>query len=152
MSSKSTHCLLLHDGLIKSCILSKSFVQKKKANNVFVHHECDGSCWRYSGNQQQNEIKHPKIGFTEMTANHISSNPIVSKKLSITFKLTSGHWESILCKILSLHRAKTFEKKTAVRRDLTHCKIPNKLATVSQEQPKDAQISLLSCRLLLSQR
>ena len=105
MSCKSTDCLLLHDGLIKSFILSMLFVWKKKENNVFVHRECDFRCWLYSGNQQQNEVKKPGIGFTEMTANHISSNLFVSAKLSITFNLTSGHWESILCKILSLHPA-----------------------------------------------
>ena len=75
---------LLHDDLIESFILSVSFVWKKKENNVFVHHECDCTCRRYSGNQPQNEVQYLGSRFTEMTANHISSNLLVSAKLSIT--------------------------------------------------------------------
>ena len=55
----------------------------------------------------------------------ISANQHLSPKLSFTFNLTSEHWESILCKILSFHRAE--------RRDQSQSKMPIKLVTVSQE-------------------
>ena len=42
-------------------ILSMSSVRQKKVNNVFVHHKCKCTCWRYSKkkqNQQQSNAQY----------------------------------------------------------------------------------------------
>lgn len=106
MSCNSTHFLLLYGSLIKLLILSMSSVWKKEVDIVSAYHECDCTCSVHANvHTLENNKKYTGIVFKEISEFHISSNLLVPPKLSLTLNLTSRHWESILSKILSLHRA-----------------------------------------------
>ena len=120
MSCNSTYFLLLHGSLIKLLILSMSSIWKKEVNIVSAHHECDCTCYVHAiVHTLENNKKYTGIVFKEISEFHISSNLLVPPKLSITLNLTSRHWESILSKILSLHRAWDFKRKSQ-RKEIRH--------------------------------
>ena len=126
MSCNSTHFLLLHGSLIKLLILSMSFVWKKEVNIVSAHYECDCTCSVHAiVHTLENNKKYTGIVFKEISEFHISSNLLVPPKLSLTLNLTSRHWESILSKILSLHRAWDFKRKSQWKeiRHISKCPI-----------------------------
>ena len=54
---RDVHSFTTH-GWIALFILSMSFVWPKEENNVFVHHECGCTCWRYSEKKKQQQQWH----------------------------------------------------------------------------------------------